>query len=443
MRTAGPSRIVVCVLGALLAIAGLSPSPAQGAKKTTKKSVVKVTSSKGASSKAAAARKKSNKKAVVTLGSLRRSKLERERIRAKKSKALKNVSRAKASTRAAAAELSVLTSKVRVTGVALERAQRSQRQATRDAANARARLARLEARLLTLRSGQRDAGMLAFTTGLVDSADAFLASDTASDASRGSELGSLARRRSADVIDELNAVQEDLAIERSVADRAEKRARAYRRAVADQLSDYQSARKQQRSRVETAESLLEAQLAEAQSLAALDAITSRRYEQESAALARQIQRAGVGGRGRGQYAGGSLGPIVSPNLGVRGTDTHGIVVAASLRPSLANLLAAANADGIFLSGGGYRSSSSQISLRRAHCGGSSYAIYQAPSSSCRPPTARPGASQHERGLAIDFTQNGRALNRGSSGYRWLRANAGRYGLKNLPSEPWHWSTTGR
>ena len=94
MRTAGPSRIVVCVLGALLAMAGLSPSPAQGAKKTTKKSAAKATSSKDGSSKAAAARKKSNKKAVVTLGSLRRSKLERERIRAKKSKALKNVSRA-------------------------------------------------------------------------------------------------------------------------------------------------------------------------------------------------------------------------------------------------------------------------------------------------------------------------------------------------------------
>jgi LAS superfamily LD-carboxypeptidase LdcB len=50
---------------------------------------------------------------------------------------------------------------------------------------------------------------------------------------------------------------------------------------------------------------------------------------------------------------------------------------------------------------------------------------------------------HEQGLAIDFTQGGSTLNRGSNGYQWLRAHAGGYGFYNLPSEPWHWSTTGR
>ena len=50
---------------------------------------------------------------------------------------------------------------------------------------------------------------------------------------------------------------------------------------------------------------------------------------------------------------------------------------------------------------------------------------------------------HEQGLSIDFTQGGRTLTRSSSGYQWLRANAGRFGLRNLPSEPWHWSTNGR
>ena len=64
-----------------------------------------------------------------------------------------------------------------------------------------------------------------------------------------------------------------------------------------------------------------------------------------------------------------------------------------------------------------------------------------PSCQCRPPTARPGASMHERGLAIDFTQNGHVC--GTSGYRWLKRNAAKYGFRNLPSEPWHWSTNGR
>ncbi|MGI9596067.1 MAG: M15 family metallopeptidase [Acidimicrobiales bacterium] len=67
-----------------------------------------------------------------------------------------------------------------------------------------------------------------------------------------------------------------------------------------------------------------------------------------------------------------------------------------------------------------------------------------PSSQCRPPTARPGRSQHERGLAIDFTYNGGSIStRSNKGFKWLNANAATYGLKNLASEPWHWSTTGR
>jgi hypothetical protein len=442
-RSMSPLLAVLLLVAALVST---SVHGAEAASKTTKKSAAaKRVASNAASksgSKAAAARAKSAKKAAVTLGSLRRSKLERERVRAKRNQAVKSVKRAQASSRAAARELSALTSKVRVTGVALEKARRSQKQATREAANARAREAKLGNRLKLLRMGQREAGMVELTAGLGGSAANFLESGSASDASRSSELGSIARRRSADVIDELNAIQEDLAIERSIAVKAEKRAREYRQSIAGRLSDFKSAQSDQALIAQRAEDLLEAQLSEAESLRALDSSVSRRYAAESAALARQLQRAGAGAKGRGSYAGGKF-DVTSPNLGIRGTDTHGIQVAASLRQPLANLLAAAKADGVYLSGGGYRSSASQIALRRAHCGSSSFAIYQARASSCSPPTARPGASQHERGLAIDFTQNGRALTRSTSGYRWLRANAHRYGLKNLPSEAWHWSTTGR
>jgi LAS superfamily LD-carboxypeptidase LdcB len=50
---------------------------------------------------------------------------------------------------------------------------------------------------------------------------------------------------------------------------------------------------------------------------------------------------------------------------------------------------------------------------------------------------------HERGLAIDFTHNGSIISsRSSPAFQWLRANAGRYGLHNMPAEPWHWSTNG-
>ena len=133
---------------------------------------------------------------------------------------------------------------------------------------------------------------------------------------------------------------------------------------------------------------------------------------------------------------------MTPESSLRVVPVRGITVHRSIAGKTRRLLRAADRGGVRLGGWGYRSTARQIELRRAHCGKSRYAIYEKPSSSCRPPTARPGHSMHERGLAIDFTQGGRTLGSGSSGYRWLRANAATYGLHNLPGEPWHWSTNG-
>lgn len=127
-----------------------------------------------------------------------------------------------------------------------------------------------------------------------------------------------------------------------------------------------------------------------------------------------------------------------------------IDVAAELAPHLEALLAAAARDGIKFGGGGFRDPSEQIAVRMSNCGTSYYAIYLMPSGSCRPPTAKPGTSQHERGLAIDFTFGGSAICfprrssacSGNAGFEWLMAHAAEYGLYNLPSEAWHWSTTG-
>jgi LAS superfamily LD-carboxypeptidase LdcB len=117
---------------------------------------------------------------------------------------------------------------------------------------------------------------------------------------------------------------------------------------------------------------------------------------------------------------------------------NGIIVNVSIAAQVTAMIQAAGADGVYLSGGGYRDSAQQIALRQAHCGSSYYAVYQAPSSSCSPPTAIPGTSMHEQGLAIDFDN----CSYGTSVYNWLSANAASYGLYNLPSESWHWSTTG-
>jgi len=114
-----------------------------------------------------------------------------------------------------------------------------------------------------------------------------------------------------------------------------------------------------------------------------------------------------------------------------------------LAPRLAGLLSAAANDGINLGGGGYRPIERQIELRRQNCGTSDYAIYEMRASSCSPPTARPGYSMHERGVAIDFTVGGSTIRSGSAAFNWLKAHAVSYGLYNLPSETWHWSVNGK
>jgi hypothetical protein len=123
---------------------------------------------------------------------------------------------------------------------------------------------------------------------------------------------------------------------------------------------------------------------------------------------------------------------------------NGIMVHQSIAADVRQLLVDAAAAGVALAGGGYRDPAGQISVRRNNCGTSNYAIYEMPSSQCSPPTARPGRSMHEQGRAIDFTYNGRIISsRSGPAWNWLAANAERYGLYNLPSEPWHWSTNGR
>lgn len=122
---------------------------------------------------------------------------------------------------------------------------------------------------------------------------------------------------------------------------------------------------------------------------------------------------------------------------------QGVTVHANIADDVDALLTAAKADGVNLSGWGYRSTERQIELRRANCGPTYYDIWIRPASTCNPPTAVPGRSLHEQGRAIDFTYDGRTItSRSNAGFQWLAANAASYGLFNLPSEPWHWSTSG-
>ena len=177
---------------------------------------------------------------------------------------------------------------------------------------------------------------------------------------------------------------------------------------------------------------LDQNLSEAQSLAGLDANLSAEITRREVALAAKLAASAA-------PRGGSGGPISIVGSGDI-VSVRGIQVASSIAGPLASMLAAADGAGIHLSGGGYRSPQAQIQTRRANgCPD----VYNSPASACHPPTARPGQSMHERGLAIDFQCNGALIqSRSSPCYQWLAANAPGFGFHNLPSETWHWSTNG-
>jgi D-alanyl-D-alanine carboxypeptidase len=121
------------------------------------------------------------------------------------------------------------------------------------------------------------------------------------------------------------------------------------------------------------------------------------------------------------------------------TQVYGVTVHRNVAFAFKNMVDAAKADGVAISGGGFRTKERQIELRKINgCPD----IYTAPSSSCRVPTAIPGRSLHELGLAVDITSGGKTLTRSTKAFKWLAVHAKEYGFVNLPAEAWHWSVSG-
>jgi LAS superfamily LD-carboxypeptidase LdcB len=238
-----------------------------------------------------------------------------------------------------------------------------------------------------------------------------------------------------DLIDEMRQRAEDLASIRDSAQQADALAKQRRADEADQLGELKQNEQEQQALADKLEARLENTLSEAASLASIDGKLSVEISKRDAELARRlarVQRAPGGGRRAGSV-------IDASGTSVAG----GFRVNSSIAGNVERMVSAAASDGYNLGGSGWRDSSTQVALRRNNCGGSDYAVYSMPASSCRPPTARPGASMHERGLAIDFTCAGSLIqSRSNPCYRWLAGNASSYGFYNLPSEPWHWSVNG-
>jgi peptidoglycan hydrolase CwlO-like protein len=363
---------------------------------------------------------------------------ERDRIRARKAQVAAQVDALRADDAEVDAALAALDENLRGKQAAFADADRAATEAEREEAEARDAERQKEAEIARLREAIASFAVSAYVNPPgEDLFDTFRA-DSAGDALQKRTLLDLRSGRDADLLDELRAARHELEGIRERAERASEAARERRAAAERQLGDVRAARSQQAQFAAQVQRRLDERLSEAAALEASDRELSAEISRREAQLAERLRRISTPPSGGGSGGGPPIpvsGPIALANV-------RGIVVAASIAEQTEALLAAAAADGIVLSGTGYRDISRQIELRRQHCGSSDYAIYQMPAEQCRPPTARPGASKHEQGLAIDFTEGGRTLTRGSAAFQWLAANAGRFGFVNLPSEPWHWSVGG-
>lgn len=82
---------------------------------------------------------------------------------------------------------------------------------------------------------------------------------------------------------------------------------------------------------------------------------------------------------------------------------------------------------------GLRSVEAQIVLRRQNCGPTHYDIYERPASQCKPATARPGSSKHQKGEAADL----------DGAKNWTAKLLEPFNVKRtVPSEDWHFEWKG-
>lgn len=352
---------------------------------------------------------------------------QRAAVRAEKAKNALKVNALRATDAEVSAALDALQANVEGQSALVAEANRAAAEAQAAYEQAMAAVQAKTAEIKKLRLQVRDFAVQAFVHPPAD--DAMAALDTADpgEAAQKRALLDIRSVNDADLLDQLKAAEEDLQVQRDLAEQASKRAEEKRAAAAGRLGELKAARDEQAAYSRQVEARLEQAQSEAAALEQLDAALSKKIAAEQAALARKAGssgRSGGGGGGGGSFN-GSLSTVSCPTGG-------SITVNSTIADETQSLLNAAP-DSISLCGWGWRSSQRQQELwDEHHC-----------DTGCSVPTARPGSSMHEQGLAIDFTSGGQTIqSRSSAAFKWLDANAGRYGLQNLPSEPWHWSTNG-
>lgn len=357
---------------------------------------------------------------------------QREEVRRQQAAVAADVDVLEARDAEIAAALDTLAANLAAEEAALAAAEAEVARADDRLAAARAAERRLVVRIEDLEEDMRNLAVEAYIgTSRTDRLGLVLTADDPAEGTHRAALADSVAVDLDDVVDELELAKERLVEVREDAEVAAAQAESSRQAVEARLADLRVARDQHAALAADVEARIEARLAEAQALASIDATLSAAIQAEEAELARRTAAAlAAAARSRVAYT-----PVPAPPL----RSVGGITVHADIADALGALLAAAAEDGIVLRGGGYRDPAQQWALRVQNCPDPSLS----PASACSPPTARPGTSNHERGLAVDFTNDGASITtRDNPAFLWLAEHAADYGFHNLPSEPWHWSVDG-
>jgi LAS superfamily LD-carboxypeptidase LdcB len=351
---------------------------------------------------------------------------ERERVRAQKAQVASQVDALRATDAEVSAALDALQANVAGQTALKEEADRAAAEAQVAFEQATAAVQAKTAEIEVLRQEIRDFAVQAFVHPPSD--DAMAALDTADpgEAAQKRALLDIQNTNDADLLDRLNAAEEDLEVQRQLAEQASQRAEEKRAEAANRLGELTAARDQQAAYANQVQARLEHAQSEAAALEQLDASLSAKIAAQQAELARKAAASATRrSSGSSVTFNGDLSTVSCPTGG-------SITVASSIAGETQSLLNAAPSS-LNLCGWGWRSSQRQQELWDEHnC-----------DSGCTVPTAPPGSSMHEQGLAIDFTSGGQTIqSRSHPAFQWLDANAGSYGFHNLPSEPWHWSVNG-
>ena len=236
---------------------------------------------------------------------------ERERVRAQAANVATQVDALQATDAQVEAALVALERNVAGQQALLAEAKRAAVEAEQAFADATAAVELKTAEIAGLRDQIREFAVDAFVHPPSDDALAALDSDDPGEAAEKRALLEIQNASDADLLDQLRSAEEDLEVQRQLAEAASQRAEEKQAAAGDRLAELTEARDLQSAYAEQVEARLEHSLSEAAALAELDADLSAEIQAEQARAAELARRAAAaaprppaGGGGGGGGGGG-------------------------------------------------------------------------------------------------------------------------------------------